>query len=198
MLAGDGAGIVAAGGQAEQARRVALHALDRAAQHDVPPLASMCPSSASMKPWLSMMPVEGESERANAGDLRLQRARRVAADRLEVGDAVLGRRLPDGGELGELALRCRHQQLAAARVRHVVLGAEGVEQLLAAHAQRGAQAARRIVDAGVDHLAVARARLRADQGVLLQHHRLVAGQGQRARHGQPDGAGPDDNGLHVS
>ena len=50
-----------AGGTSPSAR---VDALDRTAQHDRPPLASIWPSSASMKPWLSMMPVEGESSAA--------------------------------------------------------------------------------------------------------------------------------------
>ena len=40
-------------------------------------------------------------------------------------------------------------------------------------------------------------RLRADQLVLLQHHHLVAGHGQRPRHGQADGAGADDDGFDI-
>jgi len=89
------------------------------------------------------------------------------------------------------------EQLAAAGVRHLVLGAEGIEQLLAAHAQGRAQAARRIVDAGVDHLAVAGAGLRADQLVLLQHHHLMAGDRQRPGDGQAHRAGADDDGFDV-
>ena len=142
-----------------------------------------------MKPWLSMMPVDGDSSAPTQATSGSSARAALAPSGSRSVTPFLAAVSWMAASFGSwLSLR-RHQQLAAARVRHVVLGAEGVEQLLAAHAQRGPQAARRIVDAGVDHLAVARARLRADQLVLLQHHRLVAGHGQRARDGQPDGTG---------
>ena len=144
-----------------------------------------------------MMPVEGDSSAATQATSGSSARAALAPIGSRSVTPFLAAVSLMAASLGSWLSAGRHQQLAAARVRHAVLGAEGVEQLLAAHAQRRPQAAGRIVDAGVDHLAVARARLRADQLVLLQHHRLMAGQGERARHRQPDDAGPDDNGLHV-
>ena len=104
MPAGDGAGIVAAGRQAEQARGVALDALDRTAQHD---RAAVGLDVALQRQHVAVAVDDaggGRQQGRNAGDLRLQRAGRVGAERLQVGDAVPGRRLSDGGELGQLAL----------------------------------------------------------------------------------------------
>ncbi len=112
-----------------------------------PPCASMWPCRASMKPWLSMMPVEGETSAATQASSGSSARAALAPIGSRSPDAVPLRRGLDGGELGELALVRGDQQLAAARVPHVVLRAEAVEQLLAAHAQGGPQAARRIVDA---------------------------------------------------
>src|SRR5262249_14040232 len=81
--------------------------------------------------------------------------------------------------------------------RHGVLRAEPVEQLLTPHAKRRAQTAWRIVDAGVDHLAVARGGLRADQLVLFQHQHAMPGLGQCFTYRQPHYAGTDDDGLDI-
>ena len=89
--------------------------------------------------------------------------------------------LGDPLQLGDLGFLRGDEQLAATGVRDAVLGAEPIEQLLAGDAQLGAQGAWRIVEPGVDHLGVARARLRADAVVALQHQHLLALECQRAR-----------------
>ena len=71
-------------------------------------------------------------------------------------------------EGAHLALRLRDDPLARIAVRHGVLLAEGVEELLAADAQLRLEGARAVVDARVDNLAVARGGLGAGEGVALQ------------------------------
>ena len=70
------------------------------------------------------------------------------------------------------------------------LGAVAVEELLARDAEPRLQAARRVVDAGMDHLAVARAGLRADRIGALEDDHLEPGHRQPARAGEPDDARP--------
>ena len=175
----------------------ALDALDRASQHD----RAAVGLDVALQRQHQAVAVDdaggGRDQRGDACQLGLERARSVAPDRLQIGDAVLRCRLPYGRELGPLALLRGDDELAAARMAHVVLGAEAVEQLLAAHAQPRPQAARRIVDAGVDHLAVARGGFRADQLVLLQNHQLVGGRGQRAGNSQSHHAGAHHDGFNV-
>src|SRR5690606_3912357 len=92
----------------------------------------------------------------------------------------------------------RYEQFGDPLVRDTVLGTEFIELRLARDAQLRAQRARRIVDAGVDDLAVARARLRADDVVLLEHHDLAPAHGQSPRDGEADDARADDNSFDIS
>ena len=63
----------------------------------------------------------------------------------------------------------------------------------AAAAQRGLQASRQVIDAGVDHPAVVAALVRGDPVFLLQHGHADAGEpdGQLACDRQADDAGAD-------
>ena len=143
----------------------------------MPPRSSRSPCSASMKPWLSMMPVSGECSAATQYERGLHRARRVAADQLKPFDAV--DRRPAWRCLSILARSAslgRDDQLAAAPVRHAVRGAEFVEHAPAAHAVPRAQRAGRVVHAGMDHLAVARGHAVADAVGRLRDDHLMAGE----------------------
>jgi len=86
-------------------------------------------------------------------------------------------------------------QLAAIAVRHAVLGAVGVKQAPAGHAGLGHQAALGIIDAGVDHLGVARAGLGADAFGGLDDDDLTAGKSQRAGDREADHAGADHHAV---
>src|ERR1700741_5015582 len=77
-------------------------------------------------------------------------------------DAVREGRGADPPELGELRLIARHDQLAAAAMRYAVLTAEGIEQLAPRDAQARLERAARIIDPGMDHLAVTRAHAAAE------------------------------------
>ena len=150
-----------------------------------------------MKPWLSMMPVEGEINAATqASSGSSARAALPPMGSRSVTPFLAAVSLM-AASLGSW-LSCVATSSLPQRACDTLFSAQkAIEQLLAAHAQRRAQAAGRIVDAGVDHLAVAGGSLRADQLVLLQHHHLVAGHGQRPGDGQPDRAGADDDGFDV-
>src|ERR1700687_6503369 len=71
--------------------------------------------------------------------------------------AVGARRRGDPVQLGKLGLRGGDDELAAAPMGDAVPATEVVQALTPRDAQAGLERAVRIVDAGVDHLAVARA-----------------------------------------
>ena len=101
----------------------------------------------------------------------------------------------DGGQRRELGLVGGDDQLAAAGVRHAALGAVAIEELLAGNAEPRLEAALGIVDAGMDHLAVARAGLGADGVRTLQDDHLEPGHGQPARAGEAHHTGPDHDAV---
>jgi hypothetical protein len=120
---------------------------------------------------------------------RRQRLQRAHAVRL---------RLPlDLAELRLFAGVGGDDQLAHPAVRHVVGRAPGVQAGVAARAQRGLQAARRVVDPGVHDLAVPAARLHAEPLVPLEQHHRPAARRQFPRARQADDAGPDDDDVSV-
>ncbi|MBN9262792.1 MAG: glutamine-hydrolyzing GMP synthase [Hyphomicrobium sp.] len=125
-------------------------------------------------------------------------ARLIAHEWLKVRHAIADRGLLDGLELRNLCfIRC-NEKLGNALVGDAVLVAELVELRLAIDAQLGAQRARRIIDARVNDLAVARAGLGADDVVLLEDHHLAPGHGECACNGEADDAGADDNRFNIS
>ena len=153
------------------------------------PAFSASPCSASMKAWLSMMPVTGDSSALVQGRFGSSAiASAAVSTRMPSTPFASARRLMPAS----IASSCgvgRDDQLAAVDVRHALLGAVGVERLAAGDAEPRHEAAGRIVDAGVDHLAVARGGLGADAFGGFQDDHLAPGQRQRARHRQADDAG---------
>ncbi len=137
------------------------------------------------------MPVEGDSNarvQCSCGSSASASSRESS---LQVVHAV-GQRAPlDHLQLRRFSVVVRHDQLAAAPVMHAVRRAVVVQQRLAAHAQQCAQRAGRVVDAGVDDLAVACAGHGAEGVFGLEHDHLAAGLRERARAGQADHAGTD-------
>ena len=75
--------------------------------------------------------------------------------------------------------------------------AEFVEHRAAAHAQLGLQRPARIVDARVNHLAVARTRADADPFARLQHDDFAAARRQRPRNGESDHARPNHHAFDL-
>src|SRR5260221_4240218 len=138
-------------------------------------------------------PGRGRDEAAERGERRLDPAKRVGAEEFEILDAVRRRLGADALEQAELALLAGDDELAQPFVRHAALGAIGVEHLAAGDAGARLETTPRIIDAGMDDLAVARGGLEADAVFALQHHHLDAGARQRPRHREPDHPGADDD-----
>ena len=149
-----------------------------------------------MKAWLSTMPVDGDSSAASqfsaGSSARASAPLRVCRSSTPLASAWA---LIDCSFCG-LVGGGRDDQLAAVAMRDAVVAAVSVERVLAAHAHPRHQAAGRIVDAGMDHLAVARRRHGADAFRGLQHDDLAAGLRQPPRHGKADHAGADDDAIN--
>ena len=156
------------------------------------PAASASPCSDAMKAWLSMMPVEGDSSAATPFSAGSISATWSWPSRLRSKHAVgLCMRL-DLVEPGGLFCRGGDNQLAQPAVRNAAALAIGVEPIAAFDAEPGLEAARRIVDAGMDDFTVAARGLGADPALLLRHDHLATGTGQGARDGQADHTGADN------
>src|SRR6185437_4328346 len=117
----------------------------------------------------------GRDEAADRGEIRLKTAQRVGAEEFKIADAVRRRPLANAVEQRELALLAGDDELAEPLVLDAALGAIGIEHLAAGDAGARLEAAPRVVDAGMDDLAVARGGLEADAVFALEHHDLDAG-----------------------
>ena len=161
----------------------------------IAPWASASPRSASMKAWLSTMPVEGDNSARSATSAGSSARASSAAEPDEIGDAVgLGLGF-ERGELVDLARVHRHQELAASLVGNAELLAERVQHRFAVDAEPRLVEPRRIVDAGVDDFAVARTDPRADPAFAFDDDHLPPGAGERPRDGEADDARADDQTL---
>ena len=136
-------------------------------------------------------------QRRVAFQRRLQRARLVAGQHLHVEHAIGLRMRADRGQLLGLRRRGGDDQLAAIPVRDAVLAAITVERMLAGDAHARHQAPRLVVDAGVDHFAVARRRDGADALGRFQHDHLAPGLREPPRHRKADHASPDHDALDL-
>ena len=143
---------------------------------------------------------------ARRGELRVEDLFKVLAgdpaDRLGPGqdahvvDAVDRGALADVSELAVLLGVGGDDQLAAIAMRNAVIGAISVERMPAADAHLRHQAAGAVVDAGMDHLAVARGGHRADALGRLKHDHFAAGQSEPAGHRKPDHTRSDNDAIN--
>ena len=135
--------------------------------------------------------VRGEEGRGRA-HVRLARADRGGVQQHQsldaVGDAARAERL----ERGDLPTVVRHDEFAAAGMRHVVSRAEVVEQPGPLHAVPRLERTFRIIDAGVDDLAVVRARGRAESRLPFEHADAAAAPADGERRREADDAPSDD------
>ena len=92
---------------------------------------------------------------------------------------------------GDLSRIGGDQQLAAAPMRNAVRFTVAVELLSPRHAEPRFQRAGGVVDAGMNHLAVARASARADGAGAFQNHCFQAPLTKRTTDGQADHSGAD-------
>src|ERR1700730_8321056 len=95
-------------------------------------------------------------QRPGTGERRFERHSLGPGEECQL-HAVGARRGGDPRQLGKLRLGGRDDELAAAPMRDAALATEVVQALAARDAQACLERAARIIDAGVDHLAVARA-----------------------------------------
>ena len=138
----------------------------------------------------------GRVQRAHAVQSGLECQRLCTAEPLQISHCVGPRPLLNGFKAGELGRRGRDQQLAAATVGHTPLRAIGVKQRFTLHTQPGLQRASRVINARMDHLAVARTGARANGIGSLHHDHLAPSQGQRACHGEAHHTSADHDTIH--
>ena len=140
-----------------------------------------------------MMPVDGDQSapvQASAGSSARARAVSQSSRSVTPFSAAFFWMRSSSASWSSLVATISLPQLLCAMPR---LSAVVVEPPLALDAEPRLQAAGRVVDAGMDDLAVARAGLAADQLVTFQEDNLAPGLGQRPGRGQPDDAGADDD-----
>src|SRR6185295_5604637 len=117
-------------------------------------------------------------QRAHAEQLGLHAGDFVLRDPVDVADAV-GMRFPtDRPELAELLLIRRYDELSTTAVRDAMARAVFVEQMLALDAGTSLERALGVIDAGVDHLRVARAGVRADSVLGVQNDDFASRHGE--------------------
>ena len=142
-------------------------------------------------------PGRRREQRARAGQRRLQR-RRLARKQRRSSTPLASARAWMTRSRSASSSAGGHDQLAAVPVRDAALAAIGVERVLAGRRRsRAIRLPARVIDAGVDHLAVARGGLGADPVGRIQHQHLAPGQRQRPGDGKADHPGADDNALHL-
>ena len=139
----------------------------RASRSSTAPAASPRRSSVRTSASASTRPVFGDHSAARARTCGsrcwMKSAPTTSRPSRAIGLAERGDRL----DRGNLVLVDRDDQLAAALVGHAVLGAEAVQPAGSLDAQLGLQRPGRVVESGVDHAAVVRARLDPGPRVLF-------------------------------
>ncbi len=130
------------------------------------------------------------------GDQRgLKRARVLAAEPNEIGDAIgLGLSFKRS-ELVDLSCVRRHQKLSASLVRNARLPAERVQHRFAIDAEPRFDEPRRIIDAGVDDFAIARTDAVANPARFFDDNDFPAGPSEPPRDRETDHACADDQTL---
>nr|ART90431.1 hypothetical protein [uncultured bacterium] len=110
-----------------------------------------------------------------------------------IGDGALG----DRPERINVRRFGRHDQLADSMMLDAVRAAVVVQHAPARDAAACLECARRVVHAGMDHLAVARRRAGADGIGALQDQQLAGLRREPARNREADDAGADDDGVDA-
>ena len=142
-------------------------------------------------------PCGGREQRGVAVQRRLQRARHVTGEGLQVEHAIGFRVSPDRLQFCGFFRRGCDDQLAAIAMRDAVVAAIFIQRTLAADAHPRHQASRGIIDAGVDHFAVARRGDGADTFRRLQDDDLAAGLRQPPRNRKTDHPRTNDDALNF-
>src|SRR4029077_3327713 len=138
-------------------------------------------------------PGRGRQQCGDAIEFGLEPLRLGCAEPFQVGDAVGPRRRLDLLDPGDFRFAGGDYQLAELRVWHAVLAAIGVEPLAPLDAAPVLEAAGRIIEAAMDHLAVARGGLETDRVGAFEDDDLMARERQCPRDRQADHPGADDD-----
>ena len=142
-----------------------------------------------------MMPVEGDNNARSATSAGSSARASSPLSQMRSDDAVgLGLGFKRG-ELVDLFRVHRHQELAASLVRNAELLAERVEHRLAVDAEPRLVEPCPIIDAGMDHFAVARTNPRANPALAFDDDDFPPRPGERSRDREADDARADDQTL---
>ena len=144
-----------------------------------------------------MMPVDGDSSAASQFSAGSSARAASPVSSLHVVDAIGFGMRPDRLQLFGFLWRRRDDQLAAIAMRNAVVAAILVERVLAADAHLRHQAAGAVIDAGVDHLAVARGGHGADAFGGLQHDHFAARLRQPPCDRKADHPRSDDDAINL-
>ena len=162
----------------------------------MPPRSWRSPHSASMKPWLSMMPVSGDHS-APMQDNSPSMARAALPPIICVfSTPFLSACARMVSTLASSASLVATMSLPHFLVRDAVTGTEFVQHPPAAHAVMRARAVGRIIQAAVNHLAVARGDAVGDAARRFGNGDIVPAQRRFTRDREPDDAGADHKDLH--
>jgi hypothetical protein len=127
---------------------------------------------------------------------QLQRRHLLAAQERQL-DSVGVRRGGNPRQRGELGVARGNNEFSAAAVGNAALAAEVVEALAARNTKTRLQGTVRIVDPGMDHFTVARARTGAEALGSFENHHVAALCCQGACHCEADDAGTDHHRVHL-
>src|SRR6185369_2384905 len=116
----------------------------------------------------------GDEQRAKPRDVRLAAAQLCGVEMFDL-DPIQYGALGECGHALELERRRCDEGLAAGDERDAVLRAELLRRTLAALAEVGLEAARRVVDPAVDHAAVVAGLVHRQRLLLLEQHERRAG-----------------------
>ena len=137
----------------------------------------------------------GRIQRGSGADVRFARADEGLIDDREAACAVSLAPRFQRLERRDLVRVLRDDQLSAAFMGYAVCRAEVVQHPRAVDAVPGLERARRVVHAGVNHLAVMRAGAHAGPALAFQHADAVAAPGDGPGGGKADHASADDGGI---
>ena len=130
-------------------------------------------------------------------ELRLQRQRLLAREHHQILRAIGSGLGNDGPELLNLGRPGGHEQFAAAAVRNAALGRVRIQKGPAFNAQTRLQGALRVINAGVNNLAVARTRAGANRISRFKHPHLAPLQSQRTGHRQTHHTRTNDHRVYL-
>ena len=138
----------------------------------------------------------GREHGGDARERRLELHRRLRRYHRYPFDTIGERLGLDRLEPSELVSVSGDHELSALPVRHTMSGAKLIKHTAAGWTVAGAQGAGGIIEAGMDHLAVARGGTGADGVGGLRHDHVVPGERRRPRTGEPHHPRSDHQHLH--